>query len=152
MLAFQGAFKVVATLVIAFILLGITTLSFSSYNVRFNFGSQRPSGSPNQIAPTLSAPPPAPPRRNVAVASTFGPHVTVYMPLAGTFAKVLNRTESVRLYSRPFEYNYEDVVTDIDLFHGQRHDPEEFLVDLNTTISDEGDMIDIVVLGTCSFE
>jgi hypothetical protein len=147
MFAFQGAFKVAVALVAAFILLAITTLSFSSYNIQFKFNTKRPS----QIS--LSVPPPSPPlERHVAIASTFGPHMTVYMPIASTIEKVLNRTENVRLYSRPLEYNYWDIAMDLGLFHSQRRDIEDFLVDLNSTISDEGDVIDIVVLGTCKFE
>jgi hypothetical protein len=74
------------------------------------------------------------------------------MPIANTFEKILNRTDSVRLYSRPLDYNYWGIVDDLELFHGKRRDIEEFLVDINSTISDEGDMIDIIVLGTCNFE
>jgi hypothetical protein len=143
MFAFQGAFKVAIASVATFILLAITTLSFRTYNIQFKF-TKRPS--------PISFSVPPPPERHVAVATTFTPHMTVYMPIASTIQKVLNRTENARLYSDPLAYNYWDIVTDLGLFHGQRREIDEFLVDLNTTISDEGDVIDVVVLGTCNFE
>jgi hypothetical protein len=86
MFAFQGAFKVAIASVAAFILLAITTLSFRTYNIQYKFTKQ-----PSPIS--FSVPPP--PERHVAVATTFTPHMTVYMPIASTIQKVLNRTENV---------------------------------------------------------
>jgi hypothetical protein len=125
------------------VLLSISSLAFIGYNTQFR----------SRSSPSLTLiPSTPPPKRNVAIASGFVPHLTVYMPLAGTIQQVLNQTDSVRLYSNPLSYNYWDIVTELDFFHGPRHDLDDFFVDLNTTISDTGEMIDLVVLGTCRIE
>lgn len=90
-------------------------------------------------------------RHNVAVASLFGYHFDVYMALAWTLDRIRDRTPGLRLrvFADTFYYGFEDVVKNLGMYHGERYDANQLL----SSMSDQnGDMIDLLILGTCEFE
>ncbi|KAK0193988.1 hypothetical protein F5146DRAFT_413805 [Armillaria mellea] len=84
-------------------------------------------------------------------ASTFGFHHDVYMALAWTIGRVLERSiagGSLQVYApSPFGFDFQTVVDDLDLYHGKIHNPDDLIRDLRSTGTET--VYDLVILGTC---
>ncbi|SJL09859.1 uncharacterized protein ARMOST_13240 [Armillaria ostoyae] len=93
-------------------------------------------------------------RHHIAIASTFGFHHDVYMALAWTVGRVLERSVaggSLQVYApSPFGFGFQTVVDDLDLYHGKIHNPDDLIRDLRSTGTET--VYDIVILGTCEIE
>ncbi|PBK75884.1 hypothetical protein ARMSODRAFT_950233 [Armillaria solidipes] len=93
-------------------------------------------------------------RHHIAIASTFGFHHDVYMALAWTVGRVLERSVaggSLQVYApSPFGFDFQTVVDDLDLYHGKIHNPDDLIRDLRSTGTET--VYDIVILGTCEID
>lgn len=103
--------------------------------------------------------------RHVAIATTFGPHFEVYVPLAWTFAKALGRPDqSLQVYTKGIEHEfrgYTTVMKDLGMYAGDGErfrSPALLLEDIKSTTpseryeDDPEALIDMVVLATCEVE
>ncbi|KAF7351772.1 putative eukaryotic translation initiation factor 5 [Mycena sanguinolenta] len=99
----------------------------------------------------VSDPPFFPQRRHrIAVATTYSPHMDVYMSFAWTLQRVMDRKPfggTVEVYAPPFPYGFQTIVERLGLYRGVVQKPDTFLDAMNDNVGDGG--IDIVVLGTC---
>ncbi|KAK7055565.1 putative eukaryotic translation initiation factor 5 [Favolaschia claudopus] len=89
--------------------------------------------------------------RHIAVATTYGVHMDVYMSLAWTFQKVLDQSPSsrgsVEVYAPfPFIFDFHTVVEKLALYRGEVKKPDALIEAVNA-----GE-IDVVVLGTCEID
>ena len=99
-----------------------------------------------------------PPRRrkNVAVASGFGPHFDVYMAFAKTLGDVMDEDGdggyTIHVFAQDFAFGFQDLVDELHLWkhRGVRGKPEELFDHLSSNT--EAGSIDLVVLGTCEVE
>ncbi|KAG6902845.1 hypothetical protein C0995_010730 [Termitomyces sp. Mi166 len=92
-------------------------------------------------------------RQRVAVASTFGFHYDVYMSVAWSVARVINRTStgSVEVYADvPFFYDFQKVVDDLGLYRHEYRQINELVPALRSGPHENS--IDLVILGTCEFD
>lgn len=144
------------TLVISsfLVLTGITlwkyVLGFSSEDSRCQLWSNRTSCTILEPNTNIHITPQR--RRNVAVASKFGYHFDVYMALAWTFERVMQEASGqILVYaSQPFYFNFDSIVNDLGLYHGEISHHDNLIRDLNHSPVEGG--IDMVVLGTCETE
>lgn len=87
---------------------------------------------------------------NIAVASNFGYHFDVYLPLVWSIQRALKGRGHVQVYaSTPFGFNFQNVSQELGLYHGHVREPKDLINDIRS--SPEGG-IDMVVLGTCEIE
>ncbi|KAG6830880.1 hypothetical protein H0H92_014245 [Tricholoma furcatifolium] len=95
-----------------------------------------------------------PPRRQrVAVASVFSFHHDVYMTVAWSLGRAMNRSGSgsVEVYAKtPLGFAFQEVVHDLGLYRGEYRAPEELLPALRDDT--DGNSFDLVVLGTCEID
>jgi len=76
---------------------------------------------------------PRPPlRRHVAIATVVGWHFEIYMSMASTVERVLGSSGSVHVYTppEPFGYGFEELVTELGLYHGNISFMESFFRDI----------------------
>lgn len=101
--------------------------------------------------------PQVPLRRHVAVATSFWPHMEVYMPVTWTFGKVLGADSTLQVYANPLGGEYGSVAEEIGMYdmtgRGLKG-PEMLIQDINnnTLFGEDDGMIDVVVFGTCEIE
>ncbi|KAG9048795.1 hypothetical protein FS837_011997 [Tulasnella sp. UAMH 9824] len=96
----------------------------------------------------------------VALASTFGAwHYDVLVPVAHTMEKILGTHDAVRLYvETPYklgDYGFDEVVNRTELFHGKQfsyHTLTKDIINPNLFPDAPGEMIGLVVLGTCEYD
>jgi hypothetical protein len=87
---------------------------------------------------------------NIAVASNFGYHFDVYLPLVWSIQRALKGRGHVQVYaSTPFGFNFQNVSQELGLYHGHVREPKDLINDIRS--SPEGG-IDMVVLGTCEID
>ncbi|KAJ6478976.1 hypothetical protein C8R45DRAFT_1006390 [Mycena sanguinolenta] len=102
----------------------------------------------------ISHPPLIPQRRHrIAVATTYSPHMDVYMSLAWTLQRVMDHNPpggTVEVYAPPFPYDFQTVVEQLGLYRGVVKKPDAFMDAINDNIGDDG--VDTVVLGTCEMD
>ncbi|KAG6919187.1 hypothetical protein DXG01_008485 [Tephrocybe rancida] len=92
-------------------------------------------------------------RQRVAVASSFGFHHDVYMTVAWSLARAMNRssTGTVEVYADvPFNYNFQKVVDELGLYRHEYRHPDELLPALRNDVDQNS--IDLVILGTCEID
>ncbi|KAG5720101.1 putative eukaryotic translation initiation factor 5 [Termitomyces sp. T112] len=92
-------------------------------------------------------------RQRVALASTFGFHHDVYMSVAWSLARVMNRmlTGSVEVYANvPFFYDFQKVVDDLGLYQDEYRQIDELSTALRNDLDEKS--IDLVILGTCEID
>jgi hypothetical protein len=91
-------------------------------------------------------------RSNVALASNFGFHFDVYLPLAWSIQRVLQGQGHAQVYaSTPFGFNFQNVSDELGLYRGHFKGPGDLIDDIRLNPSD-GRGIDIVILGTCEVD
>ncbi|KAG8950211.1 hypothetical protein FRC04_007845 [Tulasnella sp. 424] len=98
--------------------------------------------------------------KRVALASTFGAwHHDVLVPVAHTMENILGTHDSVRLYvETPYklgDYGFDEVVNRTEIFHGKQFSYHTLTKDINDPKlfpDAPGDMIGLVVLGTCEYD
>ncbi|KAG8901674.1 hypothetical protein FRC00_005545, partial [Tulasnella sp. 408] len=96
----------------------------------------------------------------VALASTFGAwHYDVLLPVAHTMEEILGTHDAVRLYvETPYklgDYGFDEVVNRTQLFHGKQFSYHTLTKDIsnpNLFPDAPGEMIGLVVLGTCEYD
>lgn len=91
-------------------------------------------------------------RRNIAVASDFAHHFDVYMALAWGVQRALDMQGSgrVRVFARPFNFNFQTIVDELGLYNGTLHAPDDMITQVRDGNADG--VIDMVILGTCEIE
>lgn len=102
---------------------------------------QCPSETPATLPTTLL-------HQNIAVASVFGWHFNVYLPLVWSMQRVLKGQGNVQVYAdTPFEHNFQNLSDELGPYHGSFKTPPELISDLRRNPA-----IDMVVFGTCEAE
>lgn len=88
-------------------------------------------------------------RKHIAIASVFGFHFDVYMALAWTLERILDKVpdSELQVFADPFYYGFQSVVDGLGLYHGPRNNREDFIPYLRNNPA-----LDMVVLGTCEVE
>lgn len=95
-------------------------------------------------------------RTRVAVASAFGMHFDVHLPVAATIRETMGDDVNVQVFARlPFRFGFQAIVDSLHLYDGPIQSPDDFLDVLThgTPYPDEpGQSFDLVILGTCEIE
>lgn len=90
-------------------------------------------------------------RKNIALSTCFSFHHDVMFALAWTIQRILQGpggTGQFTVYSpSPLSWNFQDIVSELDLYHGPRKSHEDFIRDIT---DDHG--IDLVILATCEID
>ncbi|KAJ8519067.1 hypothetical protein ONZ45_g3952 [Pleurotus djamor] len=90
--------------------------------------------------------------RNIAIASTFGFHHDVYLALAWTMERVMNKHGKLQVYANlPFAYAFQDIVDQLGLYHGEVK-PTPELIPAMKELGGDGGGIDMLILGTCEVD
>ncbi|KAJ7312333.1 hypothetical protein DFH08DRAFT_897285 [Mycena albidolilacea] len=93
-------------------------------------------------------------RHRVAVATTYGVHMDVYMSLVWTLQRVMDRSQTggtVEVYAPfPFIFDFRTVVETLRLYRGEVKKPDALIDAINHNMGAGG--IDMVVLGTCEID
>ncbi|KZO94022.1 hypothetical protein CALVIDRAFT_484889 [Calocera viscosa TUFC12733] len=98
------------------------------------------------------------PRKNVALATTFGAyHFDVLLPIGWSISSVLGRKDTVKLYTtEPYglPYGFDTVLQRTGIFEGEQRHHEALVEDVRSMdVFGEGEgMIDMIILGTCVFD
>lgn len=91
--------------------------------------------------------------RNIAIATTFGLHFDVWLPVAWTLQRILRDVEdsSVQVYAQtPFAHGFGNISDELGLYRGSIKDYDAIIADLRANEGDGG--IDMVLLPTSLFE
>ncbi len=90
-------------------------------------------------------------RRNVAISSVFGFHFDVYMALAWTLDRLRDRNPVFRLrvFADTFPDGFEVIIKKTEMYQGERYTASELLPRMR---EQDGDVIDLLILGTCEVE
>lgn len=90
--------------------------------------------------------------RRVVVASKFEHHHDVYMSIASSLARAMNRSSigTLEVYAQePFLHEFQAVVDRLGLYSGRYRNPDDLLSDVRRhSVVD----IDMIVFGTCEIE
>lgn len=90
---------------------------------------------------------------NIAIATTFGLHFDVWLPVAWTLQRIMRGVESsaVQVYAEtPFAHEFGEISDGLGLYRGSIKDYEAIIADLRANERDGG--IDTVILPTSIFE
>ena len=90
---------------------------------------------------------------HIAIATAFGLHFDVWLPVAWTLQRLLRGVEgtSVQAYAEtPFAHGFGEISDQLGLYHGTVKDYEAIIADLRSNEGDGG--IDLVILPTSIIE
>lgn len=95
-------------------------------------------------------------RTHVAVASDFGVHFDVHLPVATTIREIMGDTAKVQVFAHlPFRFGFQTIVDSLHLYDEPIQSPDDFMDVLTsgTPYPDEpGQSFDLIILGTCEIE
>lgn len=90
--------------------------------------------------------------RRVVVATKFGHHHDVFMSLAWSLSRAMNRSTigTLEVYAdEPFSHEFQAIVDRLGLYSGRYQNPDDLLPNIK---AHTGIDIDMVVFGTCEAE
>ena len=95
-------------------------------------------------------------RTHVAIASAFGVHFDVHLPVGTTIHDIMGEDANVQAFAHlPFRFGFQEIVDSLHLYDKPIQSPDRFLdiVTAGTPYPDEpGQSFDLIILGTCEIE